>query len=142
MYSSGVANDNFAYNVMSGYCNGGKVSSKCPFAANTGLNADLQGEQIFEIKNNNNGKCVGTNASGGADMGPCPPTNGTGTGSNLWVAINDVGCEFPSAYYANIYWTNHHDNSILYTLLSGGSVGAQAHIYNDEYGSCWKAVNQ
>ncbi len=142
MYNSGVSNDSFSIDVLAGYCNNGQVSNICPFKANTGLNAVLAGDTIFEIVNNNNGKCIGTNVYEEADMGPCPPANGSGVGSNIWVADTDEGCPYPSAYFQNVYWINYYDNSTIFSLLSGGSIGAQAYIYNDEYGSCWNAINQ
>jgi hypothetical protein len=127
MYSSGVANDNWQMIYLGNYCDLGTVSESpaCPFPSGSLLNTIFNENPMFEIKSSVSGACIGTDIYGNANLGPCPPTNGSGTGSNIWV-WHYIG---PSTYdLVNVYWSGRHGNSGSALLVSGGAIGAQAYV--------------
>jgi|GEM_PF-7037901 len=149
MYTSGVYNDQFQVYQLTGYCNDGYVTNgtsspgkACPFIVGSGYNNTFNGAEMVEIYSPVANECLGTNTSGQADLGPCPPAGGTGVGSNIWFETAG-GCATNgySSYLGNVYWINHENDGTVYYLLSGGSIGAQAYV-TDYGGSCWGRLNQ
>ncbi len=144
MENSGYANNNFAYTVLAGDCLDGTVTNgsdgdpgpACPFPVGSGLNSKYNGDYIIEIVSGTTSGCIGTDYAGFANVGPCPDYTG-GAGSNIWVigpeCDNDTG-----NYFINVYWSGQHSDADASSLISGGSIGAQAYVaFNDPTASCW-----
>jgi hypothetical protein len=148
MYNSGVTNDNFGENLLTGYCNGGHVTDgvhspgpACPFVVGSGYNSAYEGDQMIEIISNVSGACIGTDEHSIANLGPCPPTRG-GVGSNIWVlATPECGTLSGTYYYINVYWSNSPDNSDAASLQSGGAIGNNAYVVGVHDTSCWRYEN-
>ncbi len=115
LYAHGVANDSFTISRLTGYCNNGSVdnSPACPFWNGSGWNSQLYGGEIFQIKSNVSGACIGTDGYGNLNMGPCPPSSGGG-GSNIWVAAAINGCYMSSGnlVLVSVYWVNRNRNAV------------------------------
>ena len=99
----------------------------------------LNGYEGFAIvPNGHTSLCVGTDGSGNANLGGCPPYGGGGTGSNVWYAVGTCNVGGIGGFiFVNGYWTNK-DGTYSY-LLSGGSVGGQAKVSTGG-GSCWAEI--
>ena len=100
-----ASNNNFAAFRLSGYCgNGGYVTSTCPFTDHA-IDQRLQGNVIIALGYQQQySLCIGTNYAAQLDMGPCPPNNGQGGGSNIWVLTLCSG----SYQWESVYWDNQY----------------------------------
>jgi len=80
-YNCGNQNNAFEFYVLSGQCNGGKVSAtaKCPFN-NQALNQAYDGSDIVEVYSLDSQSCAGTSASNTFTLRlePCPSSGPAG----------------------------------------------------------------
>jgi hypothetical protein len=144
MENTGYANNSFAEYKLSGYCDDGYVTDgvhspgpACPFPNGSGLNSKYEGYPIIAALSGVSGACIGTDGSGKANLGACPPSSG-GSGSNIWVVGGPI-CGNSSYYLINVYWSARHGTSGASSLISGGSIGAQAYVaMNNPQASCWR----
>jgi hypothetical protein len=140
MYNPGVTNDGWTVTILAHYCNNGLVSNICPFPVGSGLNTQFDGDEIFQMDSDVSNACIGTDSNEMANLGACPPVNGSGKGSNIWVLATST-CGASAYYFENVYWSGQHGNGVASSLISGGSIGAQAYVLGDDPAtSCWSYV--
>lgn len=113
-YNCGFTNaDNYFFSESIGRCGSGYVTSTCPFTVGSGMNADNEGDYIyqFEAINWSNGAtqgCLGDNGIGNAVLLSCnSQSNGSGGGIGT-VFVQGTGYQgeewtTPSGGWANPY---------------------------------------
>jgi len=147
MYAHGALNDSFSPQILTSYCNGGRVDSTCPFWVGSGWNTQLTGGAIVQIKSNVNGRCIGTDTSGNMNMGACPPSSGGG-GSNLWVEATISGCTSPGDFIlVSVYWINHNHDALPnsdFAYATGVGSGQQPFVAGggNNSATCFRYANQ
>lgn len=126
-YNCGNANNAFEFAQLSNVCNGGVVTSTCPFT-DIHLDANLIGQPIVKIEAYTlPSSCVGTNGETTIDnrLEACPDSYGDNGGWHTeWVAPgfdnNNPDCVISVGY------TNYENDSTLYTDRETGYTNAFA----------------
>jgi hypothetical protein len=148
MYYGGYTNDNFYLTTVSP-CSGRNTvqstmrgdATNCPFN-NSLVDYLLWNNQIMEIVDANNGKCVGTgNLNGTPDvgyLGACGDNYGNGAIQGAFdVAVFGFqgDCSSSSVALVNRFWTNYYSGQERF-VLSGGNPGTSLFVGSNVY-TCW-----
>jgi hypothetical protein len=117
-YNCGQPNNDFFFYTLSGMCNGGFVTTTCPFTVNSGLNDTYDGDLIVTPEAYGEGECVGGSSAGAtiATLQACPNRFGNGGG---WSTIDILAYSVQNNdrdYYVMI---NRNWSNALYNSHSG-----------------------
>jgi len=133
-WTPGDNNNDFQFETIGQMCNGGHVTTTCPFTVGSGLNNAYNGDLIIQVYSPTSNSCVGGSSSTVflAQLTPCQNQQGTGGG---WSTI-DVEKYAVTANGHDYYEiVNVHQSDQLY--IAFGSRGCGGNSYG-----CTKVVGQ
>jgi hypothetical protein len=135
----------FTYEGLTGMCNGGFVSSTCPFTVGSGLNTEFEGDPIVQIFYYGNGDCVATSGSGEAVLGTCANLSGSGGSDGVIDVLNgepagSSNCyELNYCYVANRYWFDRQGSGWMWG--GNGANGTQVYLSSGSSPQFWGNID-
>jgi hypothetical protein len=137
-YENSNYHEYFNERILSGKCNGGKVSSSmaCPFKPGSGFNTRYNNDAIIELQYGSTGYCLGTNQYGDAMLQTCGSlTTGAGADQTAMFVYNNGGGG-TRGLTESVYWSNHW-NQVAWLCHGVGNTLGESTNCATEAGANW-----